>query len=574
MRRTGLFFLIGVIYIILIAAGLGMVYTAGEPVSAEKLAVEKPGNKISIAHAEYFGKLQRPQVIFDHKKHVEAAKDEGCKTCHPADEKGKVLFTFPKKEYKKNKTSAMNAYHTTCIDCHKKYAVERKKTGPVICADCHKDSLQDVSIKYPAVEFDFAYHDKHVKKLKEKVGKDACDQCHHIYNPEEKDESKRLIYKEGTEESCYYCHDLNKKRGPELSAIVKVAAEKGLSIKKVSHEQCLNCHLKYQEEYRKKGDMEATPTECVKCHTGKYKTIAELAKVPRPDRKQKDTPYIDIDNARMKGVAFDHKTHEMASKTCRSCHHETLKACKECHSLTGKPAGNGINTSTAYHSVFSDHSCAGCHNQIKTDKNCAGCHQFIPAMDIESVNSNKEACTACHSGKKEKVIMPQAFSTAGLDPQKVKKDVEIKVLENEYEPSKFPHREVIDKLVKASNDSKMATYFHKNLHTLCSGCHHRSASEAEVQKDSPPNCRNCHMVSYDRENLNRTRLLSAYHRQCMGCHDAMQLKKGNSMKFEEGGRCVSCHKRKAGGPPEITKVKNAKVFKQNTTNILNAWHPE
>ena len=36
--------------------------------------------------------------------------------------------------------------------------------------------------------------------------------------------------------------------------------------------------------------------------------------------------------------------------------------------------------------------------------------------------------------------MPKPFSTAGLSQDKVKKEVEIKVLEKEFEPSKFPHR--------------------------------------------------------------------------------------------------------------------------------------
>ncbi len=63
--------------------------------------------------------------------------------------------------------------------------------------------------------------------------------------------------------------------------------------------------------------------------------------------------------------------------------------------------------------------------------------------------------------------MPKPLSTAGLDQEKVKKEVEIKVLEKEFEPAKFPHRDIIDKLVKISNDNKMATYFHRNIQTLC-----------------------------------------------------------------------------------------------------------
>ena len=566
MRRTVLFLIIGVIYIILIAAGLGMVYTAGEPVPAKELTIVKPDNKVSIAHAEVFGKLERPQVIFDHKKHEEAAKNEGCSACHPVNEKQKLLFDFPKKVSGKGKKAVMNAYHDECIGCHKQKKIEHKKSGPVICADCHLDKYAAMKpISYPVVEFDFSYHDKHVKKLKETLGKDTCRQCHHTYNMEE----KKLIYKDKTEESCYYCHDLDKKRGPEVAAIVKVAAEKGLSIRRSSHQQCLNCHLEYR---KKKGEKEAGPTECMKCHTGKYKTAAELEKIPRPERDQKEKSYIYVENAKLKGVSFNHQSHQKYSRTCRACHHETLKACKECHSLTGKPEGRNVNIAKAYHDMFSEHSCTGCHNKQTAKKECAGCHHHIVAVDLETMSPRKDTCAMCHTGK-EPLKMPAPFSTSGLGLEK-KKEVTVKALEKEYEPAKFPHLDIVNKLAKISNDSRLATYFHRNIQTLCEGCHHRSPMAAEAEKNTPPYCRNCHMIAYDKEDLNAVRLLTAYHNQCMGCHDAMKIKKGNSTQFVEGGRCAACHKKKTGGPTEITAIKNQNVYNQNKKIILNKWRPD
>ena len=558
MNRKLIYFLVSIAYLILIVIGLYGVYTVEATLHVKEVPLAEPENKIAIAHKEIFGKLERPQVIFNHGKHVEAMKTEGCNVCHSADGETQK-FDFPKDLKKKGKTATMEAYHNECIDCHKKRNNESKKSGPVTCANCHAKENAVVKIKYPVSEFDFSLHDKHVKKLKEKLGKDDCGQCHHIYNPEEKDETKRLVYKEGTEESCYYCHDLTKKRGPELTIMTRAAAKKGLSIQKASHLQCLNCHLKYQ----KKGDKEAGPTECAKCHTGKYKTVAELAKVPRPDRKQKDKQFISVESAKMKGVPFDHKDHEMSSRTCRSCHHETLKACKECHNLSGKPEGNGVNLADAYHLVSSGHSCAGCHNKKKEEKECAGCHYNIA--------SKKDSCASCHSGQKDKYSVAP-ISLGAVD--KVKKEVEIKVLEKEYEPSKFPHLDIIHKLIKISNDSKLAAYFHRNAKTLCEGCHHQSYTGAEAQQDTPPNCRNCHMVSYDRQNLNKTGLLSAYHRQCLGCHDHMKLAKGSSFEFGKGDRCADCHKRKPGAPAEMTKMKNDRVVNQNTHNIINVWRPD
>lgn len=565
MSRTLLFLLIGALYIILIAVGLGMVYTVGETIPVKEPAIMKPDNKISIAHTEIFGKLERPQVIFDHKKHEEAMKNEGCTACHPVNEKKKLIFGFPKKVKGKGEKAVMNAFHDECIECHKQKSREDKKSGPVVCAECHKDAYAAVrTIQYPLVEFDFAFHDKHVKKLKEKIGKDDCGQCHHIYNFEE----KKLIYKEKTEESCYYCHDLDKKRGPELTAVTKVSAEKGLSIRRASHQQCINCHL----EYLKKGDKEAGPIECMKCHTGKYKTVAELEKVPRPDRDQKERSFINVENAKLKGVSFNHQSHGKYSRTCRSCHHETLKACKECHSLTGKPEGKNINIANAYHEMFSEHSCTGCHNMQKARKECAGCHNYITSVDLETMNPKKETCAICHTGK-DPLPMPSPLSAAGLSQEKIK-EVTVKVLEKEFEPAKFPHLDIINKLTKVSNDSKLATYFHRNIQTICEGCHHRSPAAAEAQKDTPPYCRNCHMIAYDRKNPSAIRLLTAYHNQCMGCHDAMKLEKGSSIQFGEGDRCIDCHKKKVKGPAEITAMKNQNVYKQNKKTVLQDWRPD
>ena len=562
MNRKVIFFLVGIAYLTLIIYGLYTVYTVEATLRPKEVTAVKPENKIAVAHTEIFGGLERPQVIFNHGKHSEALKQEGCKICHPVDELNKLQFAFPTKVVKKDKTSLMKAYHDECIGCHKKRRQEDVKSGPVNCGDCHKEKEKTLEIKYPVFEFDFYVHDKHVKKLREKLGKDDCGLCHHTYDIHEEDEALALVYEKGTEESCNYCHELDRKRGPELTAIARVAAKKGLSLKTASHLQCLNCHLEYQREAEKAGRLKedekaAGPTECVKCHTGKYKTVAELEKIPRPDRDQPERPYINIKDAKMKGVTFDHDYHQKTHKNCRECHHETLKACMECHTLTGKPEGNGVNVARAYHDVFSGHSCEGCHNIKKSEKDCFGCHSNIPVMSIDSLGPKKESCAVCHSGEMKGPFSRPLLSVAGLDPQKVPKEVEVKILERQYEPAKFPHLKIIGKLADISNKSKLGSYFHVNMQTMCNGCHHRSLAEAEVKKDTPPNCRNCHPVMFEQDSLNKTKLLSAYHRECMGCHDAMALEKGNKFfKSKEGDRCADCHKKKVGGPESITSVKN------------------
>ena len=485
----------------------------------------KQNNRLVIAHKEIFGTLERPQVIFNHGLHTDKYKKEGCRICHPQNIERNFIFDFPFKLISKEKVSVMDSYHNKCIGCHTRLIKERTKAGPVQCGNCHRKEFQSVEIPYPLCEFDFGKHDKHSMKLKE-----DCSYCHHTYDTEEKDEELRLVYENGTEESCFYCHDIEKKRGPALSRITRVAEEKGLSMKKVSHAQCVNCHL----NFIKKGEK-AGPVICSGCHNGRYRTVADLVKVPRPDRDQPKKPFILINDAQMKGVLFDHEMHEKNSKTCRVCHHETLQACEKCHGVMGSPEGRGINIAGAYHDIFSESACAGCHEVQKTEGDCSGCHHHLLDMNIQAKGPKKAFCVVCHSGKKEKLVVAP-IPVKELSNRKVPEEVTIKVLEREYEPAVFPHRKVIKKLIDMSNKSDMATYFHRGIESICKGCHHESDPRAEEKGNNPPSCSKCHALRFDSQNMNRPRLLAAYHRQCMGCHDMMGITKTK--------QCNDCHKEK------------------------------
>jgi hypothetical protein len=163
-------------------------------------------------------------------------------------------------------------------------------------------------------------------------------------------------------------------------------------------------------------------------------------------------------------------------------------------------------------------------------------------VDLQSKGPQKSVCSVCHNGKKEGDGTAKPIAPAALNTEKVPEKVTIKILEREYEPSEFPHRKIIQKLIIASNESKVATYFHRNMQTICAGCHHQSRADAEVQHGKPPYCRNCHSITFDSRNINRPRLLAAYHRQCLGCHQKMGLKQTG---------CKDCHKEKAMRPKDI-----------------------
>jgi hypothetical protein len=505
------------------------------PLSAEKEHVkEVRENKFLIGHTEIFGKLERPKVLFDHGLHAEALSKEGCNTCHHPDADDNLIFEHPFSFMPQDKNERKHAYHEKCITCHAKRIEKGEKYGPVTCGECHDKNREHKADPLPAFVFDFFYHDKHVNNLSKK-----CSACHHTYDRE----GKEPVYEGGTEQSCFYCHDLDAKRGPFLTSEIEVTRQKKLTIRKVSHNLCVNCHLFYSSQMR----LKAGPAECVKCHTGEYRTVAQMQNVPRPDRDQPPKPLITVEGRMMKEVLFNHQFHEKNAMTCRACHHETLNACKKCHTLTGSADGKWISTANAYHDAFSQSSCAGCHTTEKLQSDCAGCHHHLLDIDIQTKGPKKRFCSACHSGKARSPMQSEKIRYASLTEDKVPDKVTIKILEKEYQPSTFPHRKIIRKLIGISNDNRMATTFHKNIDSICQGCHHQSLQAAEAEKRKPPYCRNCHSLTFDGQNMNRPRLLAAYHRQCLGCHERMQLKQTG---------CRDCHEEKADVPAGILSLRD------------------
>lgn len=580
MRKGTIFLLIlgAIFYVIILSYGIYRLYFTPIGVSEIKLAPH-PEDRIAIAHKEIFGKLDRPQVIFNHDKHVEALmKAEGkkpwatCAECHGEVTKGKkhyFVFKFPKGLHSKDPKVVMKAYHDACIGCHKKFIKEGKHAGPITCAGCHVEKTADLKITYPAAEFDYKEHYEHIVALHKKTGKpekETCAECHYTYDLK----THKLYYKKGAEESCYYCHKLDQKNvTPELAAILRITKSKDLDLKTISHMECISCHLKIRENWicnkKNLNTMECAlllkksnkaykhcklpPVRCVKCHAI-HRTLAELKKVPRPDRGQKDWYFLKVKNGRMKGVPFDHKLHEYVCKSCRDCHHQGLEACDKCHTLTGSPKGGYVTLAEAYHAVFAKQSCVGCHNRVVlTDKKCAGCHKFLPNMNVAAKAPSEQFCDKCHTGKKT-IKLPKPFNTAVLDPKVVKSNIRIKVLEREFEPAKFPHRKIIDTLVKASNENKLARYFHGRLTVMCEGCHHHSKWDASAKRYTPPACKDCHPIEFDPAHPDKPRLLAAYHQQCIGCHKAMNL--GKAIK-----KCSECHvpKKNAPSPKALLEIK-------------------
>lgn len=547
-----------------------LVHSEAANIPAEKIVKTKYDDKIAIANINVFKTLEYPAVIFDHDKHTEVLgkEDKGCDTCHPFYNKTKNLiqFTFPKNIKNINKaspTTLMNAYHSACIGCHERRIKEGKKAGPITCGNCHVKGINISKFKYPKVDFDFKLHDTHVTKLKEhtlnklqalglespivinfepdninenqkklieqKSNKQNCALCHHQYNVDQKKLIYEIIYRNGKEIqrawACEDCHDYNTPKSPILANDISITTQKDLSVENADHMKCLNCHLIIAKE---EGANHAGPLLCYKCHERKPVLPKEPEHVSRPNAGQTATYTIDVKDAKMKSVPFDHAFHEQHINSCRSCHHETLYNCDKCHTLHGSVNGAGINTLDAYHDTFSDKSCIGCHKIQEIAKNCSGCHR----QSVIDKEPSDRMCSKCHNGL-NRIAMPPTLTTTGLNPNIVKKEVIIKELENQFKPVKYPHEKILIKLAEVSNTSKLATYFHGNIQTLCEGCHHHGYVDAQINKDEPPSCGNCHSKYFEPLALNRPRLLAAYHEMCIQCHKQMGLSKPKA--------CKDCH---------------------------------
>jgi hypothetical protein len=90
-----------------------------------------------------FKELMRPQVQFLHDQHNGKAKIEDCSECHHVYKDGKKVegemsegsecSACHKSKDEKYPLSLIMAYHTRCKGCHL-----AKKTGPIMCAECHR----------------------------------------------------------------------------------------------------------------------------------------------------------------------------------------------------------------------------------------------------------------------------------------------------------------------------------------------------------------------------------------------------------------------------------------------------
>ncbi len=459
---------------------------------------------IRMALPGQFGACERPAVEFDHLRHVKALGQEGCGACHYVDAQKRLLPRLHFEEQPADSGEWMEAHHQVCVDCHDERLQKKQAAGPSDCGQCHRDRPPAVSARRMP-RFDYSLHHRHVRAS----GED-CSVCHHVYDQGR----KKLVYQKGAEDACNACH--KQPGGIEQH-----------SARDAAHITCINCHIERQGRVGRTG-----PWLCSGCHGA-----AELAKIqkiedaPPPERGQPAGTWIAAKGAGAGAVPFNHELHQGQAVSCSACHHESIGKCEECHTLLPGQKAGGVSLADAYHLPGSELSCVGCHQKLSGQGQCAGCHQTPARVPGQA------ACAVCHRGpppRRAATAPPPAvpFSPVQLGglpavSEDFPAEVEIGVLAEKYRPSAFPHEQIVAALDRGVRESRLARRFHQKTRTLCAGCHHHSPPD-----ERPPACRSCH-ADAARPGKDLPDLTTAYHRQCIGCHQAIG---------HEAQGCTDCHK--------------------------------
>jgi hypothetical protein len=492
---------------------LGLVAACGSERQPDARAAE--ADLITIDWPAVFDPAERPQANFPHARHVKQLKRQGCKECHLIDQNGKQSPNLKRPADFSTARAYRDYFHDLCIGCHQKRLDENEKAGPVDCGACHKRGPAMVTLR-SEILFDNSLHYRHLKALDKK-----CEKCHHTYD----EKLKKLVYKKETESACSDCHK-------------DVDQGKNLSWKNAAHTDCVGCHIQRKDKKQKAG-----PVDCVGCHDERQRAkIKKLDKVPRLERKQPNQAWIHTKTATSNIVPFDHAAHETKASFCTACHHDSMNRCGDCHTLQGDKKGAGVTLEQAQHAPGSTMACVGCHRQETLKPECGGCHAQMPAPP------GRHSCAVCHAGPLAKGAPKEppaelfleakhpALPEADKDsfPENIKLDTGGK----KYKPTEFPHLKIAKKLYTLAGKSKLAARFHGNTEVFCSGCHHHSPSTPGTPLKRPPACASCHGAKA-KPGQDLPDLKSAYHRQCIGCHQVMGLE---TMGVKKPFGCTGCHK--------------------------------
>ena len=513
-------------------AGILFVFAVTSIVSIEAQGLEAQAKAVSEARVDAvtidtlakFEKLELPVVTFYHDQHTEALAKQGkdCASCHEKDADGKLSIKF-KRLVDEDPDTIKTIYHNQCIGCHKDMVSAGQKSGPLDgqCRSCH--TKNPAASEWQPISLDKSLHFRHVRGT---GGDEKCQTCHHTYD----EAAKELVADKGKEQNCRNCH-MEQDRVVNEELTVR-------SYAMASHEKCVTCHMEYTAKKKASG-----PAKCAGCHSAASQ--AEMKVVENPERLMRGQPdhtlLVTVKDgkplANMGPVPFDHKGHE-----------EYVKDCRSCHVGEGSMDGKFFELAGDMHLKTNMQGCVGCHKTKQEEKPvCAGCHGQMR----ETKAPSKDSCAKCHveSAKElyvdgmipekeiEEAVAAELVSSRDktvmtITDADIPEEIVIGALSDQYEPSKFPHRKIVKKLIEDMQGDNMAGYFHGQDTLMCSGCHHNSPASK-----TPPKCASCHNKPFDPAKPDVPGLKAAYHGQCMGCHTAMQLEKPSNTTCSDAEGC-------------------------------------
>ncbi|MDR2744193.1 MAG: hypothetical protein LBB66_03195 [Desulfovibrio sp.] len=479
-------------------------------------------------------------VPFDHERHTNALDGiRSCANCHERRDTGAYSPVFKSVETL-NAKGRMREFHSACGSCHAQFREKNKLSGPegAQCRSCHAAPARRGTRADGGL--DLFLHYRHIAALAFDTQSDRpCAACHH--------KLKTPLPSPLTEASCRGCHR-------------ETPTGKPISFAELAHNRCISCHLDKAAGTRAKG-----PVTCAGCHDADLKkTYARPDTLPRldagqpeillmPARAQKLPPSTPVSEAKGPAspsatgpVAFNHALHERSAATCRSCHHAATEACSACHVSEGSKGRPTLFQ--VMHAHASGRSCSGCHETRKTrEKHCAACHTPRKAERVFASD-----CAVCHAalpvdkahgeGAEEKKSLAERLLAARVaarpeSASRAPETVRIGLLSEEYAPAIFPHGRIVKTLEKGIADLAPAwSGLHATKDALCGFCHHYSPVAQS--------CVSCHAPSSPSEKIRGGNmwgegaplgLKQAYHQQCMGCHERMNLKEPGAAD------CVACH---------------------------------
>ena len=98
--------------------------------------------EITVLEDSAFEDRTRPAAVFAHEEHNEKAEIEECSVCHHLYEDGKKVEDESSEDTSCSGCHEVNgdgttrslirAYHDLCKSCHRE-----KKSGPIMCGECH-----------------------------------------------------------------------------------------------------------------------------------------------------------------------------------------------------------------------------------------------------------------------------------------------------------------------------------------------------------------------------------------------------------------------------------------------------